>query len=78
MGGKLCRDCVPVLVGKDGAFEKILVPIKLIHHPRIVELLDQSVKELGYPQRLLKISYDSKSFKLVIAMDCFVRSFMNI
>ena len=66
MGGKTCKDCVPVLVGKDGVFEKILVPIKVIHHPSIVHLLEQSEKEFGYPQRLLKISYDSKSFNMVI------------
>ncbi|KAF7833489.1 Small auxin-up RNA [Senna tora] len=54
---------VPMLVGKEGNFEKIWVPIKVINHHRIVELLDKSQDEFGYHQGLLRIYCDIASFK---------------
>ncbi|CAJ1971321.1 unnamed protein product [Sphenostylis stenocarpa] len=59
---------VPVLVGKEGnMMEKIWVSIKVIQHPSIVELLDQSAKEFGYQrQGLLRIMYDPDNFKALI------------
>ncbi|KAK7372817.1 hypothetical protein VNO80_06205 [Phaseolus coccineus] len=60
---------VPVLVGKGGnTMQKIWVPIKVIQHPTIVELLNQSADEFGYQhqQGVLRITYDANSFKALI------------
>ena len=57
---------MPVLVGKDGKFQKIWVPIKVINHRRVVELLEESADEFGYQQGLLKISYDANSFASMV------------
>ncbi|QCE01647.1 SAUR family protein [Vigna unguiculata] len=60
---------VPVLVGKEEKLmEKIWVPIKLIQHPTIVELLNKSADEYGYQHQhgVLRIIYDPDSFKALI------------
>ncbi|KAL2316826.1 hypothetical protein Fmac_030702 [Flemingia macrophylla] len=57
---------VPVLVGKGKDTEKIWLSIEAIHHPTVVELLDQSADELGYQQGLLRIIYDVNIFKDII------------
>ncbi|KAJ1385330.1 Small auxin-up RNA [Sesbania bispinosa] len=57
---------VPVLVGKGEDMERIHVSIKAIHHPTIVELLDQSAHEYGHQQGLLRIKCDTHSFKAII------------
>ncbi|KAF3964206.1 hypothetical protein CMV_011484 [Castanea mollissima] len=58
---------VPVLVGKGAILEKIFIPTKLLMHPDIVALLKNSAEEFGYQQHgLLKIPYDSESFKLLV------------
>lgn len=60
---------VPVLVGKEEKMmEKIWVPIKLIKHPTIVELLNKSADEFGYQHQhgVLRIIYDAASFKAFI------------
>ncbi|KAK4577998.1 hypothetical protein RGQ29_028220 [Quercus rubra] len=58
---------VPVLVGKGAILEKIFIPTKLLMHPDIVALLKNSADEFGYQQHgLLKIPYDSESFKLLV------------
>ncbi|KAF7833492.1 SAUR family protein [Senna tora] len=55
---------VPVRVGKEeGEMEKIWVAIKVIHHPTIVHLLDQSADEYGYHTGLLTISCHPQTFK---------------
>jgi len=60
---------VPVLVGKEpNMMTKIWVPIKVLKHPTIVELLNKSADEFGYQhqQGVLKIIYDAESFKALI------------
>ncbi|ESW13417.1 hypothetical protein PHAVU_008G194200 [Phaseolus vulgaris] len=60
---------VPVLVGKGGnTMQKIWVPIKVIQHRTIVEMLNKSADEFGYQhqQGLLRIIYDADSFKALI------------
>lgn len=60
-GNKVIRKGhVPVLVGKQGdeddLMEKLWMPIKLINHPRIIALLNNSADEFGFRQQgLLKI-----------------------
>ncbi|KAL5101421.1 hypothetical protein RYX36_005748, partial [Vicia faba] len=47
--------------------ERIWVSIKEIHHPKIVELLEQSAKEYGYKQKgVLRIRCDVDNFKAII------------
>lgn len=59
---------VPVLVGKGGEdMERIWVSIKVIHHPKIVEFLEQSAKEYGYQQGVLRIICDVDDFKDILA-----------
>jgi len=61
---------VPVLVGKKEDqvdMERIWVSIKVIHHPKIVELLEQSAKEYGYQQGVLRIRRDIEIFKVILA-----------
>ncbi|AET00353.2 SAUR-like auxin-responsive family protein [Medicago truncatula] len=63
---------VPVLVGKkeeeeEEDMERIWVSIKVIHHPKIVELLEQSAKEYGYQQGVLRIRRDIEIFKVILA-----------
>ncbi|KAK2431523.1 hypothetical protein P8452_44681 [Trifolium repens] len=61
---------VPVLVGKgegEEDMEKIWVRIKVIHHPKITKLLEQSVKEYGYPKGVLRIRCGVGSFKAIFA-----------
>ncbi|KAI4308121.1 hypothetical protein L6164_031227 [Bauhinia variegata] len=59
---------IPVLVGRgDGNMEKNWLPIKLIQHPTIVELLEKSADEFGYHQQgLLRISSDADTFKGIL------------
>lgn len=59
---------VPMLVGKEEEKKKIWVPIRVIQHPTIVELLDQYADEYGYgyQQGLLRISCDAPIFRSVI------------
>lgn len=66
------RGYVPVLVGtgKEGMDEKIWVTIKAIQHLTIVELLEQSAKEYGYQNGLLKISCDADKFKVILHNIC--------
>jgi len=61
---------VPVLVGKkedQEDMERIWVSIKVIHHPKIVEFLEQSAKEYGYQQGVLRIICDVDDFKDILA-----------
>jgi SAUR family protein len=58
---------VPVLVGKGEDMERIWVSIKVIHHPKIVEFLEQSAKEYGYQQGVLRIICDVDDFKDILA-----------
>ncbi|KAL5165076.1 Auxin-responsive protein SAUR71 [Glycine soja] len=61
------RGYVPVLVGKGKeGMEKIWVTIKAIQHQTIVELLEQSAKEYGYQNGLLKITCDADKFKAIL------------
>ncbi len=72
-GNKVTRKgYVPVLVGKQGdeddLMEKLWMPIKLLNHPRIVALLNNSADEFGFRQQgLLKIvTQDVHLFKGMI------------
>ncbi|CAJ2634147.1 unnamed protein product [Trifolium pratense] len=62
---------VPMVVGKGEEnqedMEKIWVSIKVIHHPKIIKLLDQSVKEYGYPKGVLRIRCGVENFKAIFA-----------
>nr|KYP44441.1 hypothetical protein KK1_034076 [Cajanus cajan] len=61
------RGYVPVLVGeREEDMKKIWVTIEAIQHLTIVELLEQSAKEYGYQNGLLKITYDANKFKAII------------
>ncbi|PON32549.1 Small auxin-up RNA [Parasponia andersonii] len=65
---RIRKGYVPVLVGReDDVIEKLWLPIKLIRHPSIVALLNNSADEFGYAQQgLLKISHDVEQFKRMI------------
>lgn len=64
---RIRKGYVPVLVGKENDIEKMWLPTKLICHPSIVALLNNSVEEFGNaPQGLLKISHDVDPFKRMI------------
>ncbi|KAF3634107.1 hypothetical protein FXO38_25294 [Capsicum annuum] len=56
---------VPIVVGNhEDVLEKILIPMKLIKHPYVVNLLDFSAHELGYNQEgTLRILCQVESFK---------------
>ncbi|CAK8538722.1 unnamed protein product [Lathyrus sativus] len=63
---------VPLVVGKgkEKDMERIWVSIKGIHHPKIVDLLEQSAKEYGYKQQgVLRIRCDVDNFKAIIQSD---------
>ncbi|KAB1199709.1 hypothetical protein CJ030_MR0G015479 [Morella rubra] len=62
------KGCVPVLVGDEGtAMERVMLPIKLLSNPDIIELLKISADEFGYPQGLLKVLIcRANSFKRLI------------
>lgn len=59
---------VPVLVGKgeEEDIERVWVSIKVIHHPKIVELLEQTAKEYGYQQGVLRIRCNIDYFKVIL------------
>ena len=65
MKGSIWRDHVPLLVATNNeAMKKISIPIKLINHPSLAHLLDESAAELGYNQQgLLRILCDVEEFK---------------
>ncbi|KAL3502527.1 hypothetical protein ACH5RR_036976 [Cinchona calisaya] len=56
---------VPLLVGTNNeALERVSIPIKLINHPSLAYLLDESAREFGYNQQgLLRILCDVENFK---------------
>lgn len=60
---------VPILVGngEKEEMEKFWVSIKLIHHPKIVELLEEYAKEYPDYKGVLRIKCDVESFKAIIA-----------
>ena len=65
---RIRKGYVPVLVGKEDDMEKLWLPTKLICHPSIVALLNNSADEFGYAQQgLLKITQvDVDQFKTMI------------
>ena len=56
---------IPLLVGTDSeAMERLTVHLKLINHPSLAYLLDESANELGYNQQgLLRIWCDVGRFQ---------------
>ncbi|CAL5190545.1 unnamed protein product [Lathyrus oleraceus] len=63
------KGLVPLVVGKgkEKDMKRIWVSIKVIHHPKIVELLEQSAKEYGYKQQgVLRIRCDVDNFKAIV------------
>ncbi|XP_027171544.1 auxin-responsive protein SAUR71-like [Coffea eugenioides] len=63
--GSRRKGYVPVLVGTDKEdMERLCIPIKLINHPSLVSLLDDSVQEFGDNQQgLLRVSCNADNFK---------------
>nr|XP_027101793.1 auxin-responsive protein SAUR40-like [Coffea arabica] len=59
---------VPVLVGTDNEdMERLCIPVKLINHPSLASLLDDSVLDLGYTQHgLLRVSCGAEDFKEIV------------
>lgn len=59
---------VPLMVGAaEELSERVMVPMKLIDHPYIVELLEMSADEFGYQNGgLIKIQYDVHCFKRMV------------
>ncbi|CAN4094252.1 unnamed protein product [Withania somnifera] len=74
---------IPIVVGNhEDVMEKILIPMKLIKHPYVVNLLDFSAHELGYNQEgTLRILCHVESFKRmmhIIRILCHVESFKRM
>lgn len=68
MRGSPSKGYVPILVGIDGEdMKRLWIPIKLINHPYIVSLLDDSVLAFGHnEQGLLRVSCDAEGFKKMV------------
>ncbi|XP_027150408.1 auxin-responsive protein SAUR71-like [Coffea eugenioides] len=66
--GSVRKGQVPVLVGTNNeTMERLAIPIRLINHPSLAHLLDESAAELGYNQQgLLRILCDVEEFKEVL------------
>ena len=66
--GSVRKGYVPLLVGTSNkAMVRLTIPIKLINHPSLAYLLDESANELGYNQQgLLRIWRDIGKFKQML------------
>ena len=67
---KVPRGHVPMVAGcVDGDGERVLVPVRLLRDPCIVELLDMAAQRYGYGQPgVLRIPCDASHFRRVV--DC--------
>ena len=65
MEGSVRKGYVPLLVGtSDEAMERLFIPIKLINHPFLAHLLDESANEFGHNQEgMLRVLYNVEKFK---------------
>ncbi|MQM08352.1 hypothetical protein Taro_041213 [Colocasia esculenta] len=58
---------VPMLVGREGAAERLLVRAELLNHPAVAGLLEMAAQEFGYRQHgVLRIPCDVEAFHRVV------------
>ena len=61
---KVPRGHVPMVTG---CGERVMVPVRLLAHPRIAELLDMAAQQYGYGQPgVLRIPCDAGRFRTVV------------